>query len=353
MPKKVRKVAVISRNEGDVNEDDDENDDEDREEEEEREDDESSDSTFRRRLYSHEKAGMSSDAGEGKGPWWTNVFKPEVEEGTADNGSDNDKHDSKKVVVREGGGKVYFRKVPTFATVDEVTGLVSASLMEFGVDILRQRQNRSVKLSEIVLRETFRWLSRLSRNGAKWMDNNSKLTRLKFRGGLKIVLGLDLSFEQFEGLWRRVQSSHASENRSVISWQQYRATFLPQDLASSSDANIGRAKENGDQEAIDALVVALAEFEQCGISFADAFDAFDRDASGAISISEFLSLMKLVGNSGLTKKEMFRLATSMDRGFDRSISKDAFLDFVLVALWKRLGQIREAIMAQGKGRAKG
>ena len=152
------------------------------------------------------------------------------------------------------------------------------------------------------------------------MTSSEKLSRLKFRGALKVVLGLDLNFEQFEGLWRRIK--HPPRHRKIttiirgqsqpsshILWEEYRSALAPSMLIRNISQGNGVTADGGDTRgqsatttAVDTLIKALAEFEEVGLGFGDAFDAFDSNASGEISISEFLGLMKMLG--GLTKREM-------------------------------------------------
>ena len=55
-------------------------------------------------------------------------------------------------------------------------------------------------------------LSRLKRNSANFMSDIKGLTRLKFRGGIKILGGIHLQMSQFELLWNHMKAS----NRYII-----------------------------------------------------------------------------------------------------------------------------------------
>jgi len=55
-----------------------------------------------------------------------------------------------------------------------------------------------------------------------------------------------------------------------------------------------------------------------------AFEAFDTNASGSISTSEFMSLMRTLGGRDFPRQHLIHLMASMDSDVDRSISKREF-----------------------------
>jgi hypothetical protein len=71
-----------------------------------------------------------------------------------------------------------------------------------------------------------------------------------------------------------------------------------------------------------------------------ALDSFDRSANGSISVAEFASLIKTLGGLGLSKRQVYRLASSMDADFDRTVQYNEFMEYFLVIWVERLRGLR-------------
>jgi hypothetical protein len=105
----------------------------------------------------------------------------------------------------------------------------------------------------------------------------------------------------------------------------------------------GAGARSGDTEAQqihDALDAILATLEDTRINLREAFESFDRSSNGSISVAEFASLIKTLGGLGLTKRQIYRLASSMDADFDRTIRYNEFMEYFLVIWVERLRGLR-------------
>ena len=69
-------------------------------------------------------------------------------------------------------------------------------------------------------------------------------------------------------------------------------------------------------------------------------NSFDRSANGSISVAEFASLIKTLGGLGLSKRQVYRLASSMDADFDRTVQYNEFMEYFLVIWVERLRGLR-------------
>ena len=93
-----------------------------------------------------------------------------------------------------------------------------------------------------------------------------------------------------------------------------------------------KAVDDNAQQIHDALDAILETLEETGINLREAFESFDRNASGSISTAEFTSLIKTIGGMGLTKRQCYHLAASMDSDFTRSVEYNECV-FYIVFSW--------------------
>ena len=101
-----------------------------------------------------------------------------------------------------------------------------------------------------------------------------------------------------------------------------------------------RAGDSEEQQFKAALNAILDTLESTKINLAMAFQSFDRNASGDISVSEFTSLMKTLGGLGLTRRQIFHIMNCMDENFSRSVGFDEFMEFFLVLWVNRLKEMK-------------
>ena len=114
-------------------------------------------------------------------------------------------------------------------------------------------------------------------------------------------------------------------------------------------AGIGaRVDAANDVQMIEALNSILATLESTKTTLVEAFDAFDSNGSGSISISEFSSLMRTLGGLGLTRRQIYHLGQCMDENFDRSVGFNEFMQFFLVLWTTRLYSLKVELREQVK-----
>ena len=82
----------------------------------------------------------------------------------------------------------------------------------------------------------------------------------------------------------------------------------------------------------------------CFSYIVQAFNAFDRNASGQISVSEFSGLIKSLGGLGLSRRQVFHLMSCMDEDFSRSVGFNEFMEFFLVVWVDRLNAMRDKLI---------
>jgi hypothetical protein len=85
------------------------------------------------------------------------------------------------------------------------------------------------------------------------------------------------------------------------------------------------------------------------LSLRDVFQAFDRDASGSISLAEFASLMRMLGEKRLNKKEVYYLMHCLDRKHDRRVDQTEFVEFWLIVHANWLQHLNRTIRDSPQG----
>ena len=84
-----------------------------------------------------------------------------------------------------------------------------------------------------------------------------------------------------------------------------------------------------------------------------AFEAFDTNASGAISTSEFMSLMRTLGGPDFPRSRLLHLMAAIDSDTDRSITKREFGTLLAVCWSQRFleleSDVRMGRAVQGSG----
>ena len=260
--------------------------------------------------------------------------------------------------------------VPREATGAEIVDVVRNAVHEFGAQLARPLKRGEGTLpngnpvphdepmarfarrrEKFILKETHREFNKLQRNAG---TKSAKLTRIKFRGGLKVLLAIQLTFDQFDRLFRLVSSPHG-EGAGDIGLHEWAAAFGSKKVlrrsrstgGATAGAGAGAARgprgaplSSDEERAVQAALFAVCDtLERTKLTLAKAFDAFDRNGTGAVSVAEFTSLIKTLGGLNLSKRQVYHLMASMDQNFNREITKDEFMDFFLVVWSQRLAEL--------------
>ena len=84
-------------------------------------------------------------------------------------------------------------------------------------------------------------------------------------------------------------------------------------------------------------------FREAKFTIIDVFASFDRDGSGAVSVSEFCSLLRMILGGGVDKKDIYNALTLIDQDGDKSISLDEVLIFVYRAWRSQLDDLAKRL----------
>ncbi|KAF0700362.1 Aste57867_9112 [Aphanomyces stellatus] len=244
-------------------------------------------------------------------------------------------------------------QIPLIANTDEVVEVVKQAIWKYGQALVQQREvKRAVdhdatsdfgdddddaqddllhrqSLIELVFAE----LCALKNNGARWLNETAKLSRLKLQGGLQALLGITMSWHQFDLLYRRLDACNDGE----ITWKAFHAAF--------GDPVPGTAMSNDMLAVKEGLVLMIERLEEHELTLTQAWQAFDRDNSGAISLAEFSTLIKFLthqeGAGNLTKHQIYLMMAALDTSCDRLIQHAEFMKFIFVVWSHRLMQLQQ------------
>ncbi|CAK4724439.1 unnamed protein product [Aphanomyces euteiches] len=173
----------------------------------------------------------------------------------------------------------------------------------------------------------------LKNNGAQWLNENEKLSRLKFQGGLQAILGIRMSWHQFDLLFRRLAGASEGE----VTWKAFHRSF--------GDPVPGNAMSNDMLAVKEGLVLMIDRLEEHELTLTQAWQAFDRDNSGAISVAEFSTLIQFLthkeGGEKLTKHQIYLMMAALDSSCDRLIQHAEFMKFIFIIWSHRLMQLQQ------------
>ena len=204
--------------------------------------------------------------------------------------------------------------LPESATDEELVEVLKQKIVELAS---KHGQGLSCKAA---LKKTFKLFCGM-RSEAN-ASGRGGLSRLKFKGAVLTLLGVDLSWIQLDRVFRRVARSDGNARGDLV-WADFYASFRFSRRPARLSAEL--------QQLLFATCLSLVKQR---ISLKEAFLAFDMNGSGFISLSEFTSLLRSVlGRRRKTDEEsklVYRIFTSIDQDFDRKISLKEFLQYWLM-----------------------
>eukprot|EP01041_Mallomonas_annulata_P002120 gene2120-4143_t len=172
----------------------------------------------------------------------------------------------------------------------------------------------------------------LHNNGAGWLGNNEKLTRMKFQGGLESILRLQMRWEQFDMLWTKLDYVRSGE----LDLHEFKKFFGDLSEFEEREGTEFLSTSSG-TESMKILTKYL--FELCdsmrhaGFTVEEVCASFDRNGSGQISPAEFCSMIRTVLGRGVDKKNIYRAFNVLDEDGSKTISKSELLVFVY-KIWR-------------------
>jgi Ca2+-binding EF-hand superfamily protein len=181
-------------------------------------------------------------------------------------------------------------------------------------------------------------------NDARWLGPNSKLTRLKFHGGFESVLRLKIQWPQFDALWTKLDYRRSGEldqeefTTFFGDFQEFEASQSPSSASASASFRGLSSASRPQTVVVDQLTALMYEictiFRQNQFTVAEIFKSFDRNGSGAISVSEFHSFLRVVLGPGAgSAQDFYRMFAYLDRDNSRSISCQEISLFVYL-VWR-------------------
>ncbi|GBG32623.1 Synaptotagmin 1 [Hondaea fermentalgiana] len=189
------------------------------------------------------------------------------------------------------------------------------------------------------------------------------LSRLKFQGAVATVLGIELSWTQFDRVFRIVSPPRGDGTDGTIQFDEFLSAFAKELFDNTkrgerdrqrrpSERNPQAASAHRPKDTVRSLRAQL--FAICDtlvrneITLQDLFHGFDRNGSEEISTAEFASMMRTLSQGSFSKGDIYNLLACMDADFDRRISMQEFLDFWLVIFTQWL----QSDQGPRRGRAK-
>lgn len=196
----------------------------------------------------------------------------------------------------------------------------------------------------------------------RWLGANAKLTRLKLVGGVHKLLKMDLSWEQFDNLYRYLNPT-ANGKKGHLDLDEFMEAFGPPTLCSHKKRarplshNLKGVDAAGDW--MDGGIVSLREMMDVacatlldhGLSLQEVVWCFDRNGNQSVSVSEFVSMMKMLVGRAFSKQEVFFLMDSVDASLDRKLQTDELLEFFYLYLSDRLNRLNGKMLVDDSSKS--
>jgi len=243
-------------------------------------------------------------------------------------------------VLRE-GLRDYGKKL----LLEEEMAIMQAADSDLGSDHYDSDEGPTTSEEDKGLELVYRSLVGLKNNGARWLGPNDRLTRLKLLGGIRKLLRLDLSWEQFDNLYRYL-SPDAHGKKSFLTMEEFVEAFAHpmvgsparkkrkkgqegrKGLTSSVDKDLfGEGTSRGVAMVRRVMGTVANTMIQHGLTLQEILWCFDRNGDQTVSVSEFASLMKLLVGRNVTKHEIYLVMDTIDTSLDRRLQTTELMEF--------------------------
>lgn len=285
-----------------------------------------------------------------------------------------DMHGGENLIMQDGEVRTF----PPHSSWFEILAVLREGLKDLGRKLLMEEEMKAMQQAdsdlgsdpweeevkahlgseeERGLELVYRSLVGLKNNGARWLGPNDRLTRLKLLGGIRKLLRLDLSWEQFDNLYRYL-SPDANGKKAFLTVEEFveafahpmvgspakkrlRSNAMRKGLRSSVDKDLwGDGTAKGVMLVRRVMGVVSSTLLDHGLSLQEAIWCFDRNGDQTVSLSEFASLMKLLVGSLATKHDIYLMMNAIDSSLDRRLQNEELLEFFYIFWSDQLRQIK-------------
>lgn len=206
------------------------------------------------------------------------------------------------------------------------------------VDSHETKESRYLKLDRLEL--VFQAFVNQQNNGAHtWLGSNSKLTRLKFFGGIEKLLKIHLTWPQFDILWTRLDWKRSGD----LDVNEFRNIFGSDDKASHEHDRIVLREYLYElcevlKHAKFTMIELFQSFQKSPGSMAmyDSTTSTSRllSSSYALTLSDFCSLLRTILGSKVQQKAIYRVVNVLDQDGNHRLSLHEIMVFVY-SVWKQ------------------
>jgi hypothetical protein len=203
----------------------------------------------------------------------------------------------------------------------------------------------------------------LQNNGARWLGQNDRLTRLKLLGGTRKLLRLDMSWEQFDNLYRYLNPgghgkksyltreefveafSHPPVGAGRAAGGKVKRGFIAHNGAAAKAGSEmgGEGRGRGVELLRKVMDSVCATLVQHGLTLREVIWCFDRNGDETVSVSEFASLMKMLVGRAFTRHEIYLVMDSMDTSLDRRLQASEMMEFFFIFWSDQLRRAKAAL----------
>ncbi|KAJ0404040.1 hypothetical protein P43SY_004295 [Pythium insidiosum] len=173
---------------------------------------------------------------------------------------------------------------------------------------------------------------------------SERISRLRLQEGLPSLLAIDVSWHQFDLLFRRLDVDGDSE----LCWDEFRHVFERRHISFDQEDLLFL------QDALVNFVIDRLEGQQW--TLVDLFKAFDRDGGGNVTIAEFATLVRFLftaqdklqatshRRTAMKKRHVYLLMSCLDVSADRRISQQEFMRFFFIVWSNKLMEVQEQLV---------
>jgi len=160
-----------------------------------------------------------------------------------------------------------------------------------------------------------------------------------------LLLRINLTWSQFEALYRTVAPTQSD---GMVRFEDFFAAFRRNNRFGDVGETSSPLHRSSDMRSSLFKICETLTRSKVDLTQLFQFQAFDRNGSGLVSVSEFASMMRTLCPE-LSQRQVFDLMRCIDNDFDRSISREEFLQFWIVVFSRWLETLKAKLRRSGAG----